>query len=221
MRVSNARTRAQRGTGAGRMRLEWHLQEGFRIYCPVSLEMCYLGGHVSLRRYWLSQLLSSPCTRYRMLPSGMHFTGPALSRQIAHVRRDVQSAVISSLKFIWQAGALFCELIGRRKKLSMNSFRIGVFRAVATNLNLSRAGQDLGLSRQSVAQHIKALEQELGTSLFVREGRGIMLTAGGQTLLSYSQEIESLCNAAQNAVIMVPGTDERGCALGASRLIGQ
>lgn len=103
----------------------------------------------------------------------------------------------------------------------MDNFKIKIFRVLASNLNLSRAAQALCLSRQSVTQHVKALEEELGTPLFVRKANSIELTAGGQTLLSYAEKIESLCSAAQSAVAGVAETGRRRLALGASRTIAQ
>lgn len=103
----------------------------------------------------------------------------------------------------------------------MDNFRIKVFQVLASNLNLSRAGRVLCLSRQSVTQHVKALEKELGTTLFVRRGSSFALTSGGQTLLSYAEKIESLCSAAQSAVAEVAGRRECRLALGASRTIAQ
>ena len=103
----------------------------------------------------------------------------------------------------------------------MDNFKIKVFRVLASNLNLSRASQALCLSRQSVTQHVKTLEEELGSALFVRKGNSIALTAAGQALLPFAEKIESICNAAQGAVAGAGGARERRLALGASTTIVQ
>ena len=103
----------------------------------------------------------------------------------------------------------------------MDDFRIKIFRVLASNLDLSKAGQVLCLSRQTVTQHVRALEEELGTPLFVRKENSIALTAGGQVLLSYAEKIESLCRDAQTAVVKAGGAKARCLALGASTAIAQ
>ena len=53
------------------------------------------------------------------------------------------------------------------------------FEAVARYGGVSRAGEELLISQSAVSHHIRKLEQELGTTLFVRRARGMTLTPEG------------------------------------------
>jgi LysR family glycine cleavage system transcriptional activator len=55
-----------------------------------------------------------------------------------------------------------------------------VFEAAARHLSYSRAAEDLFLTQSAVSHQIKALEAELGTRLFRRAGRAMLLTSEGQ-----------------------------------------
>ena len=57
------------------------------------------------------------------------------------------------------------------------------FDAAARHLNFTAAAQELGLTQSAVSQHIRALESRLGTPLFVRKPRGLVLTDGGRHLV--------------------------------------
>jgi LysR family glycine cleavage system transcriptional activator len=63
---------------------------------------------------------------------------------------------------------------------SLNSLR--AFTTVAETGSYSRAGSALHVSHAAVSQQVKALEDRLGVTLVVREGRGIALTAQGAAL---------------------------------------
>lgn len=62
----------------------------------------------------------------------------------------------------------------------LNSLR--AFAAVAETGSLSGAGAVLNVSHAAVSQQVKALEARLGTTLVVRDGRGIALTDEGTRL---------------------------------------
>ena len=67
------------------------------------------------------------------------------------------------------------------KELRLQQFRS--FCEVARRLSFSGVATALGISRPAVWHQIRALEQELGTSLVVRQGRGVALTVDGQLLI--------------------------------------
>lgn len=64
----------------------------------------------------------------------------------------------------------------------------------------TRAANKLGYAQSSVTAQIQALEAELGTPLFDRLGKTIILTDAGQRLLPYAQEITKMHTLAKEAI---------------------
>jgi len=56
------------------------------------------------------------------------------------------------------------------------------FEAAARLGSVSRAASELHVTHGAVSRHIRALEEDLRTPLFQRQGRGLMLTTAGQRL---------------------------------------
>jgi len=63
-----------------------------------------------------------------------------------------------------------------------------VFDAAARHLSYSRAAEDLFLTQSAVSHQIKALEAELGTRLFRRAGRAMLLTSEGQRFYTHIRD---------------------------------
>lgn len=61
-------------------------------------------------------------------------------------------------------------------------YQLKTFVAVADEGNLSRAAERLFLSQPAVSAHVKALEEELGVTLFARTPKGMELTPSGRRL---------------------------------------
>ncbi|MFL7813681.1 MAG: selenium metabolism-associated LysR family transcriptional regulator [Anaerolineales bacterium] len=67
--------------------------------------------------------------------------------------------------------------------------RIETFLHAAQYLNFSEAARVLHLSQPTVSHHIKTLEQELGVTLFERQGASIKLTDAGRQLLPWAKRM--------------------------------
>lgn len=76
------------------------------------------------------------------------------------------------------------------------------FMVVATTKNFSRAAIELGYSQPSVTQHIKALERELGATLFnrFRFSRTIVLTDVGGRIYEYARRLLALAEETKASV---------------------
>lgn len=63
------------------------------------------------------------------------------------------------------------------------------FVTAASERNISRAAALLNISQPAVSRQIRALEDELGVTLFVRASDGLHLTDAGQTALAHAQDL--------------------------------
>lgn len=70
------------------------------------------------------------------------------------------------------------------------------FLAVAEERHFGRAAERLHMAQPPLSRQIKSLEDELGTTLFLRTAKGVELTEAGQTLLA---EVPNLLTLAQRA----------------------
>lgn len=82
------------------------------------------------------------------------------------------------------------------------------FRAVANELNFSRAAQALGMAQPPLSRAIRQLERRLGVQLFERSNRHVALTVAGLTLLDEAERALAAMSAAarrtQRAGLTVP-----------------
>lgn len=78
------------------------------------------------------------------------------------------------------------------------------FLAVAEELHFGRAAARLNMSQPPLSIHIKELEQQLGTLLFIRHSRSVALTHAGKVLMEESRRLlananQALARVEQNA----------------------
>lgn len=76
--------------------------------------------------------------------------------------------------------------------MSLSSLHLDAFFAAAQSLNFSQAARDLHITQSALSQRIKALEEDVNLTLFVRMPRGVQLTEAGERLLRYCQARNSL-----------------------------
>ncbi len=67
--------------------------------------------------------------------------------------------------------------------------KLRVFHAVADAGSFTHAGETLNLSQSAVSRQVSALEQSLGTPLFHRHARGLILTEQGETLYDTAHNV--------------------------------
>ncbi len=79
------------------------------------------------------------------------------------------------------------------------------FVLVARLGSVKAAAAELGVTEPAVSVAVAALRRELGDELFIRDGRGIALTAGGRRLAALAAEILGLAEQARRSVADSPG----------------
>ena len=80
--------------------------------------------------------------------------------------------------------------------------RLATFRVVASTGHFTSAAVQLGYSQATVTVHIKALESQLGVTLFERSrfSRDIVLTDAGRRALEYAARLLALAEEAKTAL---------------------
>jgi LysR family transcriptional regulator, transcriptional activator of the cysJI operon len=104
---------------------------------------------------------------------------------------------------------------------ALENFRLVVFRKVADQLSFRKAAEELYLTQPAVSLQIKALEEDLGVNLFDRTGSQIGLTAAGDVLLRYAEQVSSLLSQAEGEIVSQTCDHSGHLALGASTTVAQ
>ncbi|MDR5881787.1 LysR substrate-binding domain-containing protein [Caballeronia sp. LZ032] len=82
----------------------------------------------------------------------------------------------------------------------MDLAALTIFRAVVRENGVTRAALKLNRVQSNVTTRIRQLEETLGTELFVRDGRRLVLTPAGETLLPYAERLLALAEEARHAI---------------------
>lgn len=92
--------------------------------------------------------------------------------------------------------------------------------AAARQLNFTRAAEECGVSQPALTKGIKALETELGAQVFHREGKRILLTGFGKSMLPHLQQIAEEAEAAKTLAQKFRLLDQVPVRLGVLQTIG-
>lgn len=90
----------------------------------------------------------------------------------------------------------------------MELSQLKMFKTVAELGSIARASEILHCVPSNITNRIKLLESELGVSLFIRKGRGLVITPSGDILLEYANKILTYCEEARRA--LEPSSEPRG-----------
>jgi DNA-binding transcriptional LysR family regulator len=82
----------------------------------------------------------------------------------------------------------------------MNLDELQIFKAVAEQGGITRAATALHRVQSNVTTRVKQLEERLGTKLFHRQGRKLVLSSEGKVLLAYADRLLRLSAEAQAAL---------------------
>lgn len=98
----------------------------------------------------------------------------------------------------------------------MNAEHLHSLCVVAREGNVTAAARALGLSQPAVSRHLKLLQEECGTALYVRRGPGVALTPAGRALLPYACSVSQALTRAREALAGRIAPDHTRLRLGLS-----
>ena len=87
----------------------------------------------------------------------------------------------------------------------MELLQLKYFQTVAFTEHISKAAQQLKIAQPSLSLTIKRLEDELGTKLFIRQGRNIKLSSSGKIFLKH---VNNIFTEIENAKMEIQSQDE-------------
>ncbi len=96
----------------------------------------------------------------------------------------------------------------------MELYQLRTFVTVAEEKHLTRAAKRLNTSQPSVSGHIKALEEELGISLFERSKKGMGLTDQGELMLDKARKVLDSTSELLNQAEKIKGEPVGGVKIG-------
>ncbi|KAA8732444.1 LysR family transcriptional regulator [Acinetobacter qingfengensis] len=82
----------------------------------------------------------------------------------------------------------------------MELTQLKMFKMIVDQGSIIRASESMHCVPSNITTRIKTLEQELGTPLFIRQGRGLVISPTGKIFYDYVNKILSLCDEAYRAV---------------------
>ncbi|HHY59238.1 MAG TPA: LysR family transcriptional regulator, partial [Clostridia bacterium] len=94
-----------------------------------------------------------------------------------------------------------------------------VFYYVASCRSFSEAGKRLFISQSAVSQAIKQLEEQLGTTLFIRSSKQVRLTPEGEILFQHVQQGFAAFLAGEKAIAGLHALEQGEIRIGASDTI--
>ena len=74
------------------------------------------------------------------------------------------------------------------------------FLKVTETENITRAGEELGLSQPAVSRSLQRLEEEIGQPLFERQSRKMVLTEAGEILVSRARQIMTIIDDTKSEI---------------------
>lgn len=86
--------------------------------------------------------------------------------------------------------------------------QLEIFRTLAGELNFTRTAERVNTVQSNVTAQIKALEDELGTKLFDRLAKSVVLTDAGKRFLPYAER--ALCTMDEGVRMMKAGSEPEG-----------
>lgn len=101
----------------------------------------------------------------------------------------------------------------------LNYHHLLYFWTVARAGSIAKASEELHLAQPTISAQLKLLEESLGHKLLERQGRRLVLTDVGRTVLRYADDIFRLGNELKNALNGLPSGQQLRFAVGITDVI--
>lgn len=101
--------------------------------------------------------------------------------------------------------------------ISLDSYKI--FCTVVKTGNMSAAAKELFISQPAVSMAVKQLEERLGSPLFVRTTKGVLLTPEGKILYTYLDMALNMVKTAEHKYYDLQTSKRERYALGQATLL--
>jgi DNA-binding transcriptional LysR family regulator len=93
---------------------------------------------------------------------------------------------------------IICYVMEPPMPHSLDTDQLRTFVAIADTGSFTRAGLEVNKTQSAVSMQMKRLDEMVGKTLFVRDGRNSKLTADGETLLEYARRIVRISDEAMS-----------------------
>lgn len=103
----------------------------------------------------------------------------------------------------------------------MDFRRLEVFVKVFQEKSFSKAGQALLLAQPTISEHIRLLEEDLGLTLFDRQGKEVLPTPAGRLLYQYANQLMALRQDSLRAMNQFRDLGSGELLIGGSNIPGQ
>lgn len=103
----------------------------------------------------------------------------------------------------------------------LDAHQLNVFLVAGEALSFTQAAKRLHMTQPSVSQHIQSLESLFGMPLFIRSGRNLILTDGGQALMSLAREAVALSQRIEETMESLKGQIHGHLVVGCSTTPGK
>lgn len=107
-----------------------------------------------------------------------------------------------------------------RSALDLPPNQLRTFLKVARRLSFTRAAEELHLTQPAVSAHIRKLERAIGGTLFEQIGRRVSLTATGEVVYRYAEQMLALESELHAAIADAQEVCQGALAIGTSTTIG-
>lgn len=80
---------------------------------------------------------------------------------------------------------------------------------IADTKSMNKAANELFVSQPALSGAVRELEEELGTQIFIRNNKGIVVTTEGEEFLSYARQMVELGNLVEERFVRKQGTKKK------------